>query len=535
MPDLSALLDTAFTRHSAGDLAEATRLYREILAQEPLQADALHMLGVIAKQQGNNELALKLVEVALGQRTTMPLAWHNRSLILRILGRKDEALQSAEQAVSLDPNFADAWDMAGFLLRDKQDLERSRACHARAVALQPGNMKFLGNYALLLLATGELAEAYKIMRIVEKRDPDFLPHTMGTILKAAGYTGRALPYFRKSRERLPGNDEVRATEAMAHLQAGDFKEGWKLWETRPSLGPRFQNLPFWQGQPIDHLLVHEDQGMGDALQCARYIPKLRGCAKRITIVVTKALHRLFAAAFADCEVLTLDDPAPAADARIRMLSLPAFFDADEKNTPASVPYLKTNKEWRHKWKAGLVDIPKPHIGLVWGGNPDHLNDRLRSIPFSSLQPLLWAGRGHIVSLQKGPQKNGIDLTAAGIFDADPFLGDFADTAGLLAELDLLISVDTSVVHLAGALGKPVWLMLPFDPDWRWLLGREDSPWYPTMRLFRQKEPRNWPEAVERAAADLRRLIAGDRSVLEPKRWNGACLAQNPQAIQLPET
>ena len=534
-PDLSPLLDTAFTRHQAGDLAEASKLYHDILQHYPLQPDALHMLGIIAKQQGKNDLALKLVELALGQNTSMPLAWHNRSLILRILGRKDEALQSAEQAIALDPKFAEAWDMAGILLRDKGDLERSRDCHARAVALRPHDLKFLGNYAVLLMANGELAKAYNVMRQIEKNDPKLLCHTMGNILKNAGYADRALPYYKKSREQHPDNDEIRTTDAMALLQAGHFSEGWLLWEKRPSLDPRFKDVPFWNGQPVDHLLVHEDQGLGDAFQFSRYIPELRRYAKHITIQVTRALKNVFEASFPDFEILTLDDAVPAVNGRIRMLSLPAFFQTSARTIPASIPYLKTREEWRNAWRERLPTKTKPRVGLVWGGNPDHLNDKLRSISQTHIAPLLQSDQVQLISLQKGAQKNGLELSVHGIFDADDYLKDFSDTAGLMAELDLLISVDTSVAHLAGGLGLPVWLLLPFDPDWRWMIGRGDSPWYPTMRIFRQQEPRNWPEVIDRVIADLQRLANNDQSVLQPPPWNGECLQRNPAAIDLPET
>ncbi len=535
MPDLQNLLDIAFTHHQAGDLAEASRIYKEILRGNPLQPDALHMLGVIAKQQGNNQLALKLIEVALGQRTTMPLAWHNRSLLLRLTGKKDEALQSAQQAVDLDPSFAEAWDVIGVLLRDKRKLDESRAAHAKAVALCPDNLKFLGNYALLLLATGEWVEAYRVMRKVEQRDPAILPHTMGNILKAMGYPDRALTYYQRSAAAMPDDTEILTTKSMAHLQVGDFAEGWKLWEKRADLDVRFQHIPIWQGQPVEHLLLHEDQGMGDTIQCARYIPELQKYAKRITLQITVPLQRLFAATLTTIDIITLNHPVPAADARIRLLSLPALFKSDATNIPNTVPYLFACEQWRKVWQERLTAIPRPRIGLVWGGNPDHLNDRQRSIPFSVLQPILAAGAGHVVSLQKGAQKNGADLAAIGIFDADHFLNDFTDTAGLMAELDLIITVDTSIAHLAGALGKPVWLMLPFDPDWRWLLGREDSPWYPTMRLFRQNQPRNWPEIITRVESELRRYLAGDSSVLQPTAWQCKNLRHNPHAISLPET
>lgn len=532
MPALSALLNAAFARHQAGDLAMATQLYKDILRDFPQQPDALHMLGVIAKQQGNNELALKLIEVALGQRTDMPLGWHNRALILRLLGRKDEALQSAEQAVSLDPNLAEAWDLMGFLLRDKRDFKRSREAHARAVALKPHDLKFLGNYAHLLMASNELPEAYTILRAIESRDPNLLPHMMGNLLRGAGYPHRALDYYRRSAAQMPDNDEVRITEAMAHLLVGNFAAGWKIWETRPDLDKRFHHVPQWRGGKVAHLLLHEDQGMGDAFQCARFIEQLKPFAGRITVQVTRALQRVLLDSMPDVEILTLDNPVPAADARIRLLSLPAFFSADAATVPTPIPYLHANAEQQQKWGEALAHVPRPRIGLVWGGNPDHLNDKQRSIPFAQIAPLVEAGAGHLVSLQKGAQKKNADLAAAGIFDADPMLQDFADTAGLLANLDLLITVDTSVVHLAGAMGKPVWLLLPFDPDWRWLLGRKDSPWYPTLRLFRQHRPRDWSDAIARVTADLQSYLGGDASILEPERWVDDCVGENPQAVKL---
>ena len=531
MSELSPLLEAAFTCHKSGDLVETARLYKDILQKFPLQPDALHMLGIVAKQQGNNELALKLIEVALGQRTEMPLGWHNRALILRLLGRHDEALQSAEQAVNLDPTFAEAWDMIGFLLRGKGEYERAREAHAHAVDLCPNNLQFMGNYALLLLATGELAQAYTILRAAEAQDKNYLSQTMGNVLKAAGYPELAIPYYRASRERYPDNDEVRITEAMTHLQMGDFAEGWKLWETRPSLDPRFQHVPFWHGQPVEHLLVHEDQGLGDAIQFARYIPELRNHAKHITVQVTSALKRLFETSFFGITFLTLDDPVPAVDARIRLLSLPAILGTNGSNIPAPIPYIHPSSDERKTWRAGLIDIPKPQIGVVWGGNPNHLNDALRSIPLKKFLPIIQCCKNHMISLQKGSQKAGV-IAATGILDTENFLRDFADTAALIAELDLLITVDTSVAHLAGAMGKPVWLLLPFDPDWRWLLGREDTPWYPSMRLFRQKEPRNWQDVIERVINDLKTLLARDKSVLQPKPWQAPNPRQNPDAITL---
>ena len=177
---------------------------------------------------------------------------------------------------------------------------------------------------------------------------------------------------------------------------------------------------------------------------------------------------------------------------------------------------------------------QPRIGIVWGGNPNNHNDRKRSVPFAQLASIVEVGAEHLVSLQKGGAKTQVDLAATKIFDAEPYLDDFAATAGLLAELDLTITVCTSPAHLAGAMGRPGWVMLCFDPHWPWLLEREDSPWYPNLRLFRQDSPGDWAPVVAHVAEELKKFIAGDRSVLKPKPWNGPSIRQNIHAVDLTE-
>jgi Flp pilus assembly protein TadD len=534
MPPTPSPLEKALTAHQSGDLAEATRIYREILAAEPQHPDALHMMGIIARQKGNNDLALKLIEGALAKRMAMPLAWYNRSVILRILNRNEEALQSAEQAVYFDPNMAEAWDMAGYLLREKKEFERARTYHAQAVALEPENLKFLSNYAMLLQVTGELAEAYAVMSKIERRNADGLLHTMGNVLIAAGYPDRAISYFQQSRQLVKDNRDLSGSEAMARLQSGDFEEGWRIWEMRRDLNDKFISIPMWNGAPINHLLLHEDQGLGDTLQCVRYIADLRKLAKNISFQGPHFLKELITYSYPDITYVTDEEPIPAADARIRLLSLPAIFKTNSKNILPRVPYIKVREDWRPQWRDRLASIPKPHIGIVWGGNPNHMNDRLRSIPFADFAPIIEIGKSHIISLQKGGHREKVDLSGTEIFDADPFLNDFTNTAGLMAELDLLISVDTATVHLAGAMGIPTWLLLPFDPDWRWLLAREDSPWYPSVRIFRQHTPRTWPEVITRVTTELNKFLSGNIGVLKPKRWEGKNARHNPHAIALPE-
>jgi tetratricopeptide (TPR) repeat protein len=400
--------------------------------------------------------------------------------------------------------------------------------------LQPGNVRFQSNYAVLLLATGDLAGAYKAVRETTRLDPHFVPLTLANVLKASGYPERAIPYFHKSAELMPGYLDAVVDEAMAYLQIGKFESGWDLWEKRGDLDAKFKAVPFWDGGDVDRLLVHEDQGLGDIIQCLRYLPQLRNKAKTITLQVPAPLQKLLAAHFPAMNVLPHDAQVPVVDARVRFMSLPHHFKTSLDSIPQSVPYLRAEDAWQKMGRDRLSALAQPRIGLVWGGNPANHNDHNRSLAFKQIAPLVQDNAAHFVSLQKGVQKDQAGFAESGVFDACPFMKDFTDTAGLVAGLDLLISVDTATVHLAAAMGKPVWLLVPFDNDWRWMIARDDSPWYPSLRIFRQTKPGDWRDVIRRVDADMRKLIAGDRGVLKPNIWAGPPLRQNPNALPLPE-
>jgi len=527
-------LETALAKHSAGDVAAATQLYRAILAEEPEHPDALHMLGVIAQQMKNPELALKLMEAALSRKPDMAMAWHNRGLVLRALGRRDDALQSVQQAFGADPKLGDAWDMAGLLLREMGKFDESGTHHAHAVTLQPDNVRYRSNYAVLLLAKGDLVGAYKEVRESERLDKDSISFALGNVLRAAGYSERSIPHYQRVARLLADSSEARLNEAMAWLQIGEMERAWELWKTLPDDKECFRPIPRWQGEKVGHLLLHEDQGIGDAIQCTRYIQLIRDRADKITLQLNGFLKNLLKENFPDIDVLTLEDPVPIVDARAQLMNLPALLGTTVDTIPASVPYLHAEESWRMPWRERLQSIPQPRVGLVWAGNPNHRNNQNRSLSLAQVKPLINAAQPHFVSLQKWEKKDDEGMMTVGIFDADPYLHDFSATAGLIMELDLVITVDTAVAHLAGALGKPVWILIPFDPDWRWMLGREDSPWYPTARLFRQTAPRNWAACITHMASELKKFIEGDRSVLKPTLWVEPPLRQNPFAIELPD-
>lgn len=502
-------------------------MYHEIIAQWPYEPQALHMLGVIAQQQGNTQLALSWIDAALTVKPDFVEARYNRSVILRALGRNDEALQSAYKALDLSPDFAPAWDMAGQVLSDQGHYEHARKAYMIAIELSPDNAQFHGNYALLLLTLDDWRDAYREARKACDLDPQYPPMVLGNILWSVGYPEKAAPYFAKARPLMPHPSEAYASEAMAHLQMGDMEEGLALYENRPDLSPELRTIPFWHGPRAESLLLYEDQGMGDALQFLRYLPLLKGRIGETTLRLRTPLVELAAANFPNVRVLSEKEPLPPVEARCRLSSLPFHFATRLNNIPAA-PYLKPPENEGARGFP-LKDAKQPRIGLVWAGNAKFHNDGVRSIPFDALGPLLNCGAPHFVSLQKDHSEN---LVRAGVLDAAPKLNTFAETAALMAELDLIVSVDTAAAHLAGAMGKPVFILLAFNADWRWMIGREDTPWYPQARLFRQKSPGDWDGVIAEVAAEVHKFLAGDASVLAPRPWTDPPLRQNPHALEL---
>jgi Flp pilus assembly protein TadD len=514
-----------------GDKQAATDIWREILRQDPRQPEALHRLGIVAQEAGNAELALRLIEAALRLDAGYAEAWFNRGVLLRKAGRMDEALQSTRLSLEILPSLAQAWDLIGQILKDTLDYTGAADAYRKAIALKSDCAPFHSNHALLLMALDERAEAYRALRRAEALDPAGPALMLGNMLKAYGYPERAADMFARARGVDIGDRqtaaEAAASEAMARLQIGDTARGWALWEQRPDLEASLNHLPLWQeerhGSKTSTLLVYEDQGIGDALHFIRYLPLLRPFADRIVLRVRAPLRRLCADNFPGIDVIGEDDSMPASTARCRLASLPALFSALPKPPP---PYLKAPANG-----PALPDtLRAPRIGLCWAGNAQFNNDRQRSIPFPLLAPVLACGTEHFIPLQK--ERTG-EAVAAGLIDVSGSLRDMGDTAALVAALDLVISVDTAVAHLAGAMGKPVWLLLAFDNDWRWLIGRRDTPWYPTATLFRQKAPGDWGGVIAEVAETLSRLTAGNRGVLTPPPWDGNTLRENPCAVPLP--
>jgi hypothetical protein len=310
-------------------------------------------------------------------------------------------------------------------------------------------------------------------------------------------------------KRHPQHAELQLNRAIAQLTLGDLPAGWEgfewRWHAWSGKAAPWERWPRWRGEPLPQgsVLLVGEQGLGDSIQLLRYLPLVAARVREVILVLQPPLVALAQGLAPNCRVLALDGPVPNADCQCPLMSLPHVFGTTLASLPADVPYLHAEAQRVQTWRARLPANDRPRAGIVWSGNPSHGNDRNRSIPlqiFQGIDP----GNVQFVALQ--PQVRESDRAAlaawTGLFDAGPQLRDFGETAALLEALDLVVTVDTSVAHLAGALGRPVWMLLPFAPDWRWMLERADTPWYPTMRLYRQRKPGDWSQIVAQVQRDL---------------------------------
>lgn len=473
-PDPLRLYQAGLAHHQAGRLAAAEAAYREVLAHFPRQPDALHMLGVLAHQAGRHELALQLIGRAIGIAPKQAAFHNNLGSCHEARGELDAALVAFRRAIALQPGLPEAHNNVGNVLQALGDCDGAIAAYRQALALRPA-------YA-------------------EAQD------NLGAALQAAGRPEEAIAAHRQALALRPDHAGAQWNLAYALLLKGDFAAGWAQneWRWRASgrqaADPGWSQ-PLWLGTPAlagRTLLVHHEQGLGDTLQMLRYAPLLAAQGARVLLRVPATLADLAATVPGVAAVIREGEPLPAFDLHCPCMSLPLACGTLLETIPATVPYLAAPEAARSAWQARLGPAQRRRVGLAWSGSAGHRNDRNRSLPFARLAPLLDAD-AEFHSLQKEYRAaDAAAMRADGrIIDHAADLATLADTAGLIAALDLVITVDTAVAHLAGAMGRPAWLLLPFAPDYRWLLGRDDSPWYPTLRLFRQPVAGDWGSVVGR--------------------------------------
>lgn len=551
----------ATTQHRLGQFNEAVASYDRLLALQPDDTEAHANRGAALLRLARAAEALASCDAALALRPDIAEVYSNRGNALLLLGRRADAVAAYDQALALTPSLAVAAMNRGDALEQLGRATEALESYERAIRLEPGLVQAHYNRGNLLLVMDRPAEAVGAFDAVLALDPAHAAaicnratalRALGQIEAAAdgykaalardpalvqalvnqaslltmhGQHDQALTLYSHAKTRAPYNADAHWNEALCRLTMGDFAGGWRGHEWRwrtDSLraAERVYPQPLWLGETSllgRTIFVHGEQGHGDVLQFCRLVPELSDLGAEVVLEVPYALARLIRTMPGRQHVIGHNEPPPAFDVHCPLMSLPLALGLTLETIPAEVPYLWADPDQARAWAIRLTSLPGLRVGLVWAGNPRandpaaNAIDRRRSMTLAQLAPLGAVPGVSLISLQKGPPAEQARTPPAGLALTDwtDELWDFADTAALIAGLDLVISVDTSVVHLAGALGKKVWVLNRYDACWRWLHGRTDSPWYPTARLFRQRDYGEWDSVIDEVVAALRKLV-GDR-------------------------
>lgn len=483
-----------------GDGAQAYQAYARAQALNPDHVPTLANLAATAFQLGRSDLALPWAQRQVELEPDNPLAHDNLGQIFQGRQEWEKATQSFQRALTLAPRHAAILNHLGLLQQAQGLLEEAAATFREAREAAPGDGEILTNLGLLLEKQGRYPEGLELLQQALAVAPQ-LPRywsNVGNSLRRCGRYAESLASHRQAVALAPADPACHWNNGLALLGQGRWQEGWAEYEWGEKAGTRsrFSNrLPRWQGEPLQgrSLLLRAEQGLGDTLQFIRFAPLLLALGGNIVIEVQPPLLPLLADPDAPLRWVPQGPDLPAdawgCDCYLPLLSLPHVLQLDDRHLAAigAAPYLDVPQHYREKWAQRLPASSTRRIGLVWAGNSRHPNDQERSCPLTALAPLLEAPRVEWVSLQKPTPSN---LPAA-LLDLGPELEDFADAAAALARLDLVITVDTAIAHLAGALGRPAWVLLAADADWRWPRQGATSPWYPSLTLYRQKMPGQW--------------------------------------------
>ena len=526
--DIASTLATAQQKFSAGHLAEAADLLHGILLLQPEHGEALEGLGYIAAKEGDHPRAADYVTRALQHMAASPEQIYFAAHVCQLAGRHAEAVALYERCLERNPDHVQSLHGAALSLTKLGENDRALRYFERLSARHPQLAEVHYNKGSLLGAIGRYDEELAAYRKAIALKPNFGAAyvNVGVALRDLHRFDDALQQFKKALSIDPNDAGARTNRAQTNLLLGEFEHGWREYEWRWRVGTAshgFDAATLWTGaQAIagKTVFVHHEQGFGDTLQFVRFTDRLTAAGARVVLRVQDALLPLLRGYAGVAEVIGENAPVPPFDYHCPTMSLAFALKIRAADLATAGPYLNVDAAKIAQWNTLFESehgnergesrgrTGRPRVGIVWSGNPGHVNDRNRSIPLAQLAALLDAD-ATFVSLQKALREDdraSYDplVQRGALLDVAERLDTFADTAGLIAQLDLVISVDTAVAHLAGALGKPVWIALPFTPDWRWQLKRSDSPWYPGVRLFRQAVRRDWSKVTEeiRTALDV---------------------------------
>ncbi|MFB8793999.1 MAG: tetratricopeptide repeat protein [Microcoleus sp.] len=511
-PDLvEAHLNKAHVLLDIGENQRAIACYEQVIKLAPNSALAHNNLGWLKQQLGETDAAIFYYQTALQLDPSLLETYHNLANLFKAKGQFNEAIASYRNALQINPNLTNTLIALGTVLQQQGQLIAALNCYQQAVNLDPNNAEALNNVGALYHEQGHTQAAISHYQQALNLKPDFLDaiNNLGHAFVDLGQFQSALSCHYRALELQPENSTAHLEFALTLLLFGDFRRGFAEYEWRwrtSQLQPRQFAQPVWDGSSLQGktILLHVEQGLGDSIQFIRYAPILSSQGAKVIVACYPELMRLFGTV-AGVEYLSVSfENLPAFDVHAPLMSLPYILGTTLETIPANIPYLAPPAEC----KFALSSDAKLKVGIVWAGNPKRRKDAQRSCNLSDLMQFLDVPGIAFYSLQKNLSDGDRTLLHQHLIpDLSPHLNDFADTASAISQLDLVISVDTAVAHLAGALGKPVWVLLSFAPDWRWLLDREDNPWYPTARLFRQTQPDAWEELFEEVKAALSLLVA----------------------------
>ena len=465
---ISFLTSEAFKYHQEGNLKEAKNIYEQILKHKPNHFDALQLLGILYGQINKKDKAIMLLELALQIKPDDAVTLNNYGVILTEVNRTNDSYEVLDKATNIKPDYAEAYSNKGNTLKLLEKYDDAVKAYSKAIQLKP-------NYA----------EAY---------------NNRGVIYKELSQMNLALKDLKKAISLKPDYPEANSTMGVTLLLTGNFSKGWEQYEWRwkdlsdPSVIRSFKQ-PLWDGKKSlkdKSILLYSEQGLGDTIQFSRYILLIKALGAKVILETHKELLNIVGSIDSNITVILMGQTLPHFDFQCPLLSLPLKFGTGLKNIPSPNRYICADKRIVPKWKKKIGSQKKPLVGLAWEGNPLHKNDYNRSILLAELIPHL-PKKYEYIGLQKDIRESNLKtLKRSSMIDnlIDKNVS-MDDTAAIIENLDIVISVDTSVAHLSASMGKPTWILLPFVPDWRWLLNRNDSPWYKSVKLFRQEKRGNW--------------------------------------------
>ena len=500
-----------------GQIDEAITNYQRALEIKPAYPEAYNNLGLALYEKGQSDKAIICYQKALKLNPLYYDAYYNLGILYQETENFDEAITCYQKAVEIDPHPPEAYNNLGLALYEKRDIDEAIVYFQRALQINPDYPEAYNNLGNALRIKGQSDEALDCYQKALEINPNYPEayNNLGNILKEKGNIDEALACFDKALRIQPDFASAHWNKALAFLLSGDFKQGWKeypwFWRVKGVI-PRNYNQPVWDGSNINEarIFLYAEQGFGDTIQFIRYIPLVARRFKEVIIECQEELVSLVKNIKEICIVIPKGEGIPEFDVHCSLLMLPVIFDTSLESIPADVPYITVDPNISLKWHGKLQgDTSQLKIGLGWAGGHTGRTLHERSCSLDLFSVLGEFNNISFYNLQKGEaaEQAKSPLEGMKIIDFMDEISDFEDTAGLIENLDLVISVDTAVAHLAGALGKPVWTLLSYAADWRWMLNRDDSPWYPTMRLFRQLSMGDWKSVIAQVAEELRLLTA----------------------------